>query len=59
MDLIFYLLFAGVILTNVFGVAKNLKTSSGQINKLKYLFVMSVLVVSLGCLSFIYFVQNS
>ena len=59
MDLIFYLLFAGVILTNAFVAVKNLKTSSGQINKFKHLFVMGVLMVSLGCLSFIYFVQNS
>lgn len=59
MDLIFYLLFAGVILTNAFVAVKNLKTSSERINKFKHLFVMSVLIVSLGCLSFIYFVQNS
>lgn len=59
MNLMFYILCAGVFLTNVFVVAKNLKASSGQINKFKHLFVMGVLIVSLGCLSFIYFVQNS
>lgn len=59
MDLIFYLLFAGVILTNIFLVAKNLKTSPERINKFKHLFVMGVLIVSFGCLSFVYFVLNS
>lgn len=59
MDLIFYLLFAGVFLTNVFVVAKNLKASSGRIDKFKHLFVMGVLIVSFGCVSFVYFVLNS
>lgn len=59
MNLMFYILCAGVFLTNVFVVAKNLKASSGRIDKFKNLFLMGVLIVSFGCVSFIYFVQNS
>lgn len=55
----FYILCAGVFLTNVFVVAKNLKASSGRIDKFKNLFLIGVLIVLFGCVSFIYFVQNS
>ncbi len=51
----FYFLCVIMILWNVFEAMKNFKAAQNRIDKFKHVFVMGVLLVSIGSVSFVYF----